>query len=323
MLATVGFREIVVAMGLLTLGIVSAPSWADDDDPRLAIVSEATVSVVTRGPFGDCALERAELTSGRPQPSSPVGEVPEIRRGFSHPPRWRLGHGYYWGVNLKGSFGGGFRGGLRRLQPPSADIVRIPVADLRPTPHDAHAAPPADQPPMEVGSAEPLTSALNLAWVARMGPIYFDIVPLGSHACRVFILYDGELESWDYRFHWEPRAGIEGHWKEVRRIPVAWNEPFLALPDGPDRLFLATSTGALWEILPGVDTVRSVWSDPARPIRWVVIDSTHARTFALGTGFMIPIEHRSSPVTVEKTPTDLVDSLASALNAARSVLPTP
>ena len=78
-----------------------------------------------------------------------------------------------------------------------------------------------------------------------MGPVYFDIVPIGTHACRLFILYDGELEAWDYRFHWAPRTGVEGHWKEVRRIPVAWNEPFLALPDGADRLFLATSTGAI------------------------------------------------------------------------------
>jgi hypothetical protein len=320
MTAPVRFRTLVLAAGV---SFVTSPARADWDEPRLAVVSDGTVNVVVRGGFGDLSLERADLASGRAQPATPVGEPPDFRRGLEHPPRWRIGHGYYWGVNLSGFRGGGFRG-FRRFQPPTADLVRIPLAGLRPTDGPA-GGDAADGPPTVVGLAEPLTSALILAWQERSGPVHFDLVPIGSHACRLFVIVDGELEVWDYRFRCDRRNVVEGHWKEVRRIPLDWNEPFLALSDGPDpdRLFLANSSGTLWEVPPTPDaSPRAVWSDPARPIRWVVVDPHRGRSIALGRGFLLRVESRPSPVRVAPT-LDPSDTLSAAVRAVRSVLPEP
>jgi hypothetical protein len=112
--------------------------------------------------------------------------------------------------------------------------------------------------------------------------MWFDVLPVGQDACRLFILWKRQVTVWEGRGKWlADKVKWDVTWAEQEVIAADLNEQFTVFQQGADYFFVTDSGKAYIakKREKGPRQAEPIWIDASRPIIGMIADVDRGETF--------------------------------------------
>lgn len=290
----------ILAFHWILLTVASSQARGEPPSfPMIGSIHKGMVSIVEIPRQPDPVLAIPTLWQ-RSLTLPPRNETPEnsyrlpVRALSSHPLRWRIDHGIFWGTGSP-------------VQDTEVQALRIPLKELplfEEKNWKKNAQSLRERDPNRLDPAFAFSWNLNPVQAAarrfyeRNGAIgglnrppvtgiHFDFLPTGPDEILVFILHESKMEVWHGRGAWsETKKEWNLTWSAaaVEAFAADFQEAFQVFAKGEAYYFL-TREGKLYAAQrpsAGVRQMKAIWTDAKRPIQAVLTEAENHRTFLFG-----------------------------------------